>query len=445
MNRPAQVASHLAAVVLGIAIAASATGPSPQKPVDTRSARSAPAKSPMAGSGGTTSHAMKQGRQTREALKTADFQMAWDALPAGNRSRAERLDLQRQLLEKWLVVDLQGALDAVINQAWDENAGDPFAENVFPSALSRAFADRPLEAWKLIQSERYGLATHMLLRQWLDSVSKDNSDLLPSLLPELPKSLQERAISACLAQQQPGADRDAMLARIIAQAGDDHRDWLEEAFKRMPDMGDPAALRESWAALPAGTAREIAMLKWGASLRTQDADRVSAELAAVPPAAKEAAAEAMISQLHVESAGLLAMLSFAMTTGSWESLAKSKMPSIVESLGHADFLDAEKTAGWATRLPPQAGNVEIYRAAVARYIWRDLPRAKKWLGAMEDGSWQKENALAVYSRDAMNYRENHEESQWALDSINDPQVKAEVMKWRQEREQRKKDLSGQTD
>jgi hypothetical protein len=256
------------------------------------------------------------------------------------------------------------------------------------------------------------------------------------MLSELPASLQQEAIRNILhadvqSKDSPASDRDAILAKIIDQAGGEHEDWIQEVFKNLPAGGDPAALRDRWAALSEGSARQVAMMQWGASLRTLDADKLSAELTNIPPEFRNESMKAMISQFSWDSPGLLAGLEFALASDGWGAVAKSAAP-LLANFGERDYLDPVKLAEWGANLPERPDTVETYHKAIGRFIRDDLPRAREWFESMPEGSWTREHGLAEFSQQALWRKNDPEASRWALETITDPAVKAEATKWRQD-------------
>lgn len=430
MKPSVRIASHLAALAIGVAIAASAAGFSTAKYSAGPQAEKPPQAS-QAG-GGETRRASKPGKESRPTLKPDEFRQAWDAVAARKLPRRERMELQNRILAKWAQVDLEGALAAAMDEAWDEGPrvydGHYFVDSLL-SSFSPEFSARPLDAWALIQSGKFGVGSEILRSAWLGAVSASNGLLVASMLSELPENLQEQAVGSVLEQTKPGAERDAILAKIIDQAGGEHADWIQEAFKNLPVVGDPAALRDCWFALPAGSSRQVAIMQWGASLRGLDREKLSSELANIAPEAKNEAMKAMLSQLTYETPGLLAGLEFALSSDQWATVAKTIAP-LLANFGGTDLMDPVKLAEWGTNLPERPDTVETYHKAIGRYIRDDLPRAKTWLEAMPEGSWQRENGLAEFSQQALWSKNDPESSQWALDSITNPAVKAEATKWR---------------
>jgi hypothetical protein len=427
VNPAKRIASHLAALCIGAAIAGSVAALS-NNTTESDVILKKPSPSSTAADG-ETRRAPKPGKESPPTLKANEFRQAWDAVPSRKLSRDDRKRLQSQILAKWAQVDLEGALRAALEEAWDDN--DPFSIGILFGAFSAEFAARPLEAWALIQSGKLGVGSHIFRQQWLAAVAQKNGLLVASMLNEMPASLQCQAIEYALGNTKPGPDRDAILAKIIDQAAGQHDDWIQEAFKILPPGGDPAALRDRWSSLPAGSNRQVAMMQWGASLRLMDAEKLSAELSNVRPEFKNEAMKAMISQFNWQSPGLLAGLEFAVSSDQWGSVAKSTAP-LLANFGETDRVDPAKLAEWGTTLPERPDTVETYHKAIGRYIRDDLPRAKTWFEAMPEGSWHREHGLAEFSQQALWRKNDPAASQWALDSISNPAVKAEAKKWRQD-------------
>ena len=437
MKPSIRILSHFGAVFIGIIIAGSVAGfskpTSDSKPVVGKTTHSTDTENDR-----ETPHAPKPGKESKPKLKPNEFQKAWDAVASRKLSLSDRMSLQRKILEKWAEVDLAGAMDAAMKEAWDGDTsfsnGTYYFNAPLLSAFSQAFSDRPLEAWELIQSGKFGVGAQILRGQWLESVSKSNGLLVASMLSELPGSLQKEAVMESLRNAKAGPERDALIAKIIEQAGDKHDDWIQAAFKDLPGGGDPVALRNQWTALPAGAARQVAMMKWGASLRTLDAEKLSSELANVPENAKAETAKAMLSQLNGESPGLLSALEFAIATDQWGSLAKSTASQLA-NFGERNHMDPAKLAEWGSNLPQRPDTVETFHKSIGRYIRDDLPRAKEWFQSMPEGSWQRDHGLAEFSQQALWGKNDPAFSQWALDSITDPAIKAEAQGWRHDWEE----------
>ncbi|MES2437499.1 MAG: hypothetical protein V4584_00440 [Verrucomicrobiota bacterium] len=326
-----------------------------------------------------------------------------------------------------------------MKEAWDEDGvsigGTSYFPNPLLEAFSQVFSDRPLDSWALIQSGKYGLATQLLRSQWLASVSKTDGLLVASMLTGLPASLQMKAVKGMMEGTKAGPELEAILVKIIDQAGGQHDDWIQEAFKRLPSDGDPGALRNRWATLPEGDARKVTMMEWGASLRKMDAEKLATELKHIPADAQEEATQVMLSQIKAESPGLLAALDYAISAGQLQSVAKTS-PWLIRNVGEMGLMAPEKLAEWGCNLPESSDTVEMFHMAIGRFIRDDIPRAKEWLEAMPEGSWQRENGLAEFSQQALVRKNDPVSSRWALDAISDPAIKAAAAKLRHDWETR---------
>lgn len=434
MRRSHRIISHSVAMGIGVAIAAA--GFSKHESTGTVPAGKAPAVSRSAGDPG----ASRPRPDAKRALKKEDYQIAWDAVRTRGLKRLDRMTLQQQILAKWAEVDLLGALDAAMNEAWDEGGQKVGGTYYFPlsllEAFSQAFSDRPLDAWALIQSGRYGVASELLRNQWVTSVSKTDGFLVASMLASLSVDLQKQAITGIVQGAKTSEEREAVVARIIGLAGENHVDWIRQAFNQLPGGGDPAELRKRWSSLPDGTARKVAMIEWGASLKKMNDESLSAELEQIPTDARERVSQVIMSQLESDNPGLLTLLDFAISAGQLEVVSKLS-PSTIADFSERGLVKSERLAEWACNLPEGPDTVEMYYKAVGRYIRDDLPRAREWLEAMPEGSWQRENGLAEFSQQALWRKNDPAASQWALDAITDPTVKANADKWRKDWEKQK--------
>lgn len=434
MTRSHRIISHSVAVGIGAAIAAggfSRHGSTAATPLEKVSAISRAASEPG-------SSRPREG--AKWTLKKEDYQTAWNAVLTRKLARRDRMELQKRILAQWAEVDLKSALDAAIKEAWDGGGGNIGGTYYFPTSLldafSQVFSDRPLDAWELIQSGRYGMASELLRKQWVTSVSKSDGLLVASMLGSLSADLQKQAIAGIVQGVETSEEREAVVARIIGLAGEDHDDWIRQAFNQLPGGGDPAELRKRWSSLPDGTARKVAMIEWGASLKKMKDESLSAELEQIPPDARGTASQVIMSQLESTNPGLLTMLDFAISAGQLEAVSKLS-PSAIADFSERGLVKSEKLAEWACNLPEGPDTVEMYYKAVGRYIRDDLPRAREWLEAMPEGSWQRENGLAEFSQQALWRKNDPAASQWALDAITDPAVKANAGKWRKDWETQK--------
>lgn len=378
-------------------------------------------------------------KEARSSLGATDFRTAWDSVKTRKLKWRDRMTLQKQILAKWAEVDLEGALDAVMKEAWDGGNISVGGTHYFPDplleAFSQVFSDRPLDSWTLIQSGKYGVATQLLRSQWLASVSKTDGLLVASMLKTLPASLQVMAVRSMMDGATAGPGLESILAKIIEQSDEEHPEWIGEAFKRLPSDGDSRELRDRWTKSPEGNARKVTMMEWAATLQKMDAVKLAAELTSVPTDAQKEAIQVMLFQIKGNSPGLLAALDHAISVGELQAVSTAS-PSMIDTFGETGMLASEKLAEWGRSLPESPDTVDMYQRAIGRFIRDDLPRARRWLEEMPEGSWQRENGLAEFARQALVRKNDPTSTQWALDAITDPEVKARSTKWRQDWEAR---------
>ncbi|GAA5120233.1 hypothetical protein JIN84_20650 [Luteolibacter yonseiensis] len=427
MTRARSIMSHLVAAGIGVAIAA--TWFSTERYVGA----GLPKKAGTVSGRGGDAESFRGRKDAKRQLSKNDYKIAWAAVPTRRLNRLDRITLQQEIIGKWAAVDLQGALDAVMKEAWDERGQNVGGTYYFPppllEAFSQAFSDRPLDAWELIQSGRYGVATELLRRQWVESVVKTDGFLVASMLSNLSENLRKEAITGIVRGAKTADERAAVVSRIIDLAGKDHGDWIQQAFNQLPGGDDPGELRKRWSSLPEGTTRRITMMEWGASLKKMKSANLSAELDQIPPDAREKASQVILSQLTSDYPGLLTVLDFAISAGQLEVVSKLS-PAAIADFAERGLVKPEELVEWACNLPESPDTVEMFYKAVGRYIRDDLPRARQWLEAMPEGSWQRENGLAEFSQQALWRKNDPAASQWALDAITDPAVRANAEKWR---------------
>jgi hypothetical protein len=423
-----RIASHAAALVVGIALAAAVAN----MPADSPSNSSG--ESPAA----RETRSSRPGRETSKigTLRSEDYRRAWAAVASKELSLLDRRSLQVGLLERWAEVDLEGALQAAMAEAWDNDYNPGFsvlgtAGHPLIGAFSEAFAERPLDAWELINSGKFGVGAHILREQWVTSVAAKDGVLLISMLAEVPPSMREGALNRAMEEAKTRPEvLQAILAKLLAlPPGEESDSWLKVAASNLPDGGDPVALRENWLNAQDGSPRTLALMSWGANLRRADEATLLKEWENIPEARRGEAAKAMLSPMNYESKALTTAIDLAMQAGEWDFLAANAPEQL---RWHAHHTDPVKLAEWAMELPERPETVELFHRAVGRYIGDDLPRAKGWLEQMEPGDWRRERGLAEYSQQALRRHQDPEASRWALDRITDPALKQAAEGWRQD-------------
>jgi hypothetical protein len=427
MKLPHRLFSHLAVFAIGgaIAFAASRQAASPER----RTSEATIGKE-TASSGETTGKAEGRERSARPVSRE-EFRAAWDAFSRGGERRPERLPKQKMLLAAWAEIDLEGALDAAMAEAWDNDDESGRQDHELLDAFDKVFAARPLDAWALIQSGKYGLGAALIRSHWASNLANSDGSLLVSMLGEFQPGFQKEAIEhAVRCNNQEPEEMRKILARIAAFPPGPQRDeWLIGAAKGLPDGGDTPALREKWQQLAEGPDRLVARMAWAASLRRADRGLLLAEWEKVPAGDRQDAAASLLTQLEWRAGSLTTVLDLALEAGQWETLAQTG-PELLRS--EAFLSDSGALATWAAKLPDRPESPALFREAVDRFLGQDLPRAKAWIGELPAGGWQQEQALAAFSRQALRQQGDTGAADWALEQISDPALREEAAAWRRD-------------
>jgi len=426
MKSSLRILSHLAVFAIGGAIAFTAV----------RQTASSDRRTPAAATGREAVSSAEPTRRGEARERSArpisreEFRAAWAAFSRSGERRAERLPKQQKLLAAWAEIDLEGALDAAMAEAWD-NDHTGRQDHEILDAFNKVFAARPLDAWALIQSGKYGLGAALIRSHWASNLANSDGGLLVSMLGEFPPGFQKEAIVHAVRcnNQEPDEIRK-ILARIASFPPSAQRDeWLIQAAKGLPDGGDTPALREKWQQHAEGPDRLVARMAWAASLRRADRDLLLAEWGKVPAGDRQDAAASLLTQLEWRAGSLTTVLDLAVEAGQWETLAQTG-PELLRS--EAVLSDAGALVTWAVKLPDRPESPALFREAVDRFLGQDLSRAKAWIEGLPTGGWQQEQALAVFSRQALRQQGDTGAADWALEQISDPALREEAAAWRKD-------------
>jgi hypothetical protein len=426
MKLPHRIFSHLAVFAIGGAIAFTAfrqgAGPGPRTSVAASGKETVSSGEPVR---------KAEGRErSARPISREEFRAAWAAFSRSSKRRAERLPEQKKLLAAWAEIDLEGALDAAMAEAWDDDQMGRQDHEIL-DAFDKVFAARPLDAWALIQSGKYGLGAALIRFHWASILANSDGSLLVSMLGEFQPGFQKEAIeSAVRCNNQEPEEMRKILARIASFPPGAQRDeWLIEAAKGLPDGGDTPALRERWQQLAEGPDRLVARMAWAASLRRADRDLLLAEWEKVPATDRQDAAASLLTQLEWRAGSLTTVLDLALEAGQWETLSRTG-PELLRN--EALFSDAAALATWAVNLPDRPESPALFREAVDHFLGQDLPRARTWIENLPSGGWQQEQALAVFSRQALHRQGDTGAADWAFEQIQDPALREEAAAWRKD-------------
>lgn len=414
--------THLLALLGGAAIALTAN-----------SMRSRGEAGATGKAGGDTTAASSEGvgaatsvdrqRSASPAKRGENFREAWKLLAARKEPIETRIAHQQRLLAAWAEVDLAGALDAAMAEAWDNEHGGAGDPPPLVGAFRKAFAEDPLGAWKLIQSGRYGVGSQLLRKVWINAVGAKDGPLVVSLLDELPKSLQRQAIEKVIAQNRGDSGKLGEILSKIASfpPGADAEQWLAWASFTQTPTENPSELLAAWSSAAPGNSRSVTLYKWAASLRMTTPDKLDAIMEEVPAAAQVDAAKALLTQLRPGAEISLSLLDQVRASGDWDFLAKHAPDLLYNYRGSWETL-----RDWTMALPdrPEAG--PIINRALDRITGGDPEEAREWIEAMPADDRNRDRALASYVRSAIQILHDREEADWALGEIRDPVLKEDA-------------------
>lgn len=426
-------ASHVAAAAVGVffALRPAAASPAPGDGVSNASS-GAKVSDISRGAAGLKS------LRPVASWRSAEFRRAWKAVRTAGLTTPERLATQKQLLAEWAKRDLTSALDAALEEAWDDDVDRDFGY-VWPlgEAFSDVFAEQPEPAWDLIEGGRYGVGAGMLRHLWLSSAGARHPLLVASKLADLSWRFRDSALGACsqgFYSTTDEAERTEILHALAVHpedlvsverlAGFVNSHVQVEDLQASPDPADPAS----------GRVRMAKAWHWGMRMSVTQADELEAALDEVPADLRVHALAGAVDGLPYNDGALLfPVLELAANEGAWEVIADG---NTIQRLQYAARRsDPRAVAEWVTGLPPEPALYQVIHRGVEPFFQRDMQGARDWIGTIEEPIW-RDHAYGEYSQQALNGRKDPVASRWALDRIQNPEFRAKAEGWRRDWEKR---------
>lgn len=377
--------------------------------------------------------AAAKGESMGSALKAADYRKAWDAIALRNLTPRERAELQKRVLERWSLVDLEGAMKAALESPWDGGVETSGAGYLMP-AFSAAFAKNPTEAWRIIQSGNLGPGAATFRWQWLTDVSKEHPLLVVSYFKELPSSLMKSALKQVMAKHPGNAEVSAAVRRMLEGLPPDAmtRGLAADYFDLAPPTETPAELSARWAAATTEREKLIALQALIGSLRKSDMATIRAQWEKLPPDARNDLTTTLLTSSNGAHSPT-ALLDLAIQTGNWDLFKDPRISGVNGVMAnYAKSAEPIALAEWGLSLPDRPETLDVFRRSVSGYIDKNYAEARDWILSIPEGDWRRERALAEYSQNALWAKKDPDGSQWAIDQIQDPRVKGTVINWRKE-------------
>lgn len=367
-------------------------------------------------------------------MRSAEFQAAWDAIPAKKWGKNERLEYQIRLLKEWAETDLEGALKAAFSETWNSGGsrvqGESFA---FHRAFAEVFVDRSEEVWKLIQQRKAGvLESSILLEAWSATLLSKDKELYLTYLRDMDGSDFSKALSVAA----DGAQDKQLLTKILdvmsakASSGLAVNGLDRSFFQAAVRVFSKDELKEKLLDSTGGMAdfySSLVAMNFAAASREASSEQVTAEIDSLPEDKRGPFAKALLTSYTGNADLLQTALDHLVDHEQWQLLDKGETSRAVQTM--RQNADPVSLAEWAVSLPPREETTEMFHRGVEPYIRKSPEEAWNWIQEMADGYW-RDRALAEYSQINLHVFNDPDKSAAAIGQIRDPAYRETVKGWR---------------
>jgi hypothetical protein len=365
---------------------------------------------------------ISKGPATTKTTGGNDFRGAWDAIASRNLTVSQRLEMQIGVLREWAMVDMEGAMRAALDNAWD---GGTQKGGVGPLmvAFDEAFRARPMDAWDILQSGKLGLGTELFRQQWITSASKTEPDFVFSVVKDIPYALRMGAIQMAMRTAMGNPELEDRMRRKLADLPDEpgYDNYIAIAFNSLPPSEENAAeLSGRLAAATNERAKTMLLHEFSAALREAGAVTLRTEWAKLSPEMQKRAAVAFLNGPQgVKNAP--AVLDMLMATDQWDRVTAAGNQLTEYS---RNLQETKQLAEWGMTLPERPEAEQLFRRTIDPLINRDNAGARTWIDSLPQGSPRKDRVLFAYTQNAIYARNDEALFQWAVDRMTDPGMKA---------------------
>lgn len=426
MKPALKIATHLGAIALGVALAANVV---PYSSRQRQAGQETAGRSQTAAdSRDSKKTSTKPGSRTTGQSRSAAFRTAWAALAKEPLNTEDRLAAQTQLLAAWAKVDLDGALQAYLGEAWDGVSPDPFFHTEgLASAFSTEFNEHPESSWAALS--RNPMASALLAGMWVRNAATKDPEFTLSILNEIPVNFRFDAMNRIFDRENPLAPetRAKLLTKLAGIGSPDQIERrLADIFLRTPSTDTPANLAGQWNALPPGPQRTVRMAEWANSMRGLDVGKFTAEWGKIPAADQAQAARLLLAQVDNRSPALLFAIDRAIQTEQWDIFAKEDIANKLRGFN----TDREALAEWALTFPERQETRAVFNLAISEKLLNNPAAGQAWLEQLPAGSWHREWGLVELTLGRMWARGDIEGANRAIERITDPRAREEALKCR---------------
>lgn len=418
-----KIATHAAAVLLGIALAAIVLPALRSRGDDDSAGKSA--STPSADDAAAKAAKNKQGKSSSGGTgnsRAAAYRAAWAALPKEPLNLKQRMAAQQRLLTEWAKIDLEGALAAYLGEAWDARDPRYNRPNPLADAFLPAFQEHPAESWKVIAKDR--MSANLLGGVWLQAALSRDPELAISLLGEVPEQFHRNLLRQIFDERFPTVKGrgDEFLVKLASSGSPAQVEkWMQEIYRQSPQAVDPATLSAQWAtgdgAGTGATGRPSPqqMAAWASAVGKADAATLAAEWEKVPEADRGQAARMLLSQVDNQSPALLDAIDLAIDAGEWTALSQGVCDKL-----RGFQTDKKALLDWALGLPPKEEVRLIFNLAISEQLLAEPEAGRAWLEQLPAGDWHRESGFVEMMLGSLWVRGDTAAAQRAIDSITDP-------------------------
>lgn len=354
-------------------------------------------------------------------VKSGDYRAAWNAIGTRDLTIQQRLELQIGVLREWAMVDMEGAMRAALENAWDGGTAKGGVQPLMV-AFAKAFEARPADAWDLLQSGKLGLGTELFRAQWVSSASRTEPLFVFSVAEQIPYQHRMGAIQNAMRSASADPEMKEQMIRKLADLPNEpgYDNFIAIAFNALPaNEGNAADVRGRLAAATNERAKTILLHEFASTLREADPRALGAEWEKLDPEMKKRAAVAF-SNGEQGTRNAPAVLDMLMATDQWDRVMSSH--SKLSEYGKTTK-DPKQLAEWGMTLPERPEAEVIFRQTIDPFINRNNAEAKQWIDSLPAGEARKDRALYAYTQNALYARNDVALYEWALERMTDSAAK----------------------
>lgn len=420
ISKSGKVLSHLVCVGLGIGLAVSLrsgwmeSGAVKETPGGEAEVVSGKSQVNNPGRPGRSGDFAEAKAEVKASAVGDDFAGAWREIASRDLTVSQRLEMQIKILNQWAKVDLEAAMHAALDNAWDGGT-DKGGVGPLMVAFGDAFRERPLEAWDLLQSGKLGLGAVWFERQWVESAAEKEPAFLFSVAPKISAATRQHAIEQAMRSAAKDPEMmEAMIRKLIELPDNPSaNNYIGIAFNALPAKEGNAEVRGRLAAATNERAKTVLLHEYTSTLRDASASVISSEWGQLSPEMQKRAAVAFFNGKQGTS-NAPAVLDMLIKNEQWYVLRGSAAK--LSEYGKSTT-DPRGLAEWAMSLPERGETASMFFRAMEPFVIRNNPEAKEWIGSLPPGDWKTELALQTYANNALYARNDEELFAWTVERM----------------------------